>query len=61
MAATATMMRRFEPNLFSQNQQAPDWTGKEVSTGVSICHSCPLNPNAIPFFVGEVSLCAAAG
>ncbi|XP_061669032.1 proteasome subunit beta type-6 [Syngnathoides biaculeatus] len=34
MATTA--MRRFEMSFSSQNQQVPDWTSKEVSTGTTI-------------------------
>ncbi|XP_077566774.1 proteasome subunit beta type-6 [Stigmatopora nigra] len=36
MAATSVTMRRLEPNFSTQNQQMPDWTDKEVSTGTTI-------------------------
>ncbi|KAM9778915.1 proteasome subunit beta type-6 [Syngnathus typhle] len=36
MAAVSTAMRRFEQNISSQTQHAPDWTDKEVSTGTTI-------------------------
>ncbi|XP_077366085.1 proteasome subunit beta type-6 isoform X3 [Festucalex cinctus] len=36
MAAASTAMRRFEQNFYSQTQQIPDWTDKEVSTGTTI-------------------------
>ncbi|XP_057678841.1 proteasome subunit beta type-6 [Corythoichthys intestinalis] len=36
MAAASVAMRRFEPNFSAQNQQMPDWTDKELSTGTTI-------------------------
>ena len=35
MAAAATMMFGQEQMVSSNNDMAPDWTSKEVSTGVS--------------------------
>lgn len=37
MAAPATLVPNFGQNISSKSDLVPDWTGQEVSTGVSAC------------------------